>query len=184
MTHLRTARNLVWVDLGHSLEGFLEEAHYGKTWKIRREAMKTHTLNYVVSALNATEKGFLQLSIMFPLSLFFFKPYFLSVVLNWMEDCLNSVCAQSCPTPCDPTDCSLPGSSVYGIVQAGILERGAISFSRGSSDLGIEPMYSTIADGFFTTEPAGKPKSTVLWYKTNKKIKWENIRAKKWFKNV
>ena len=43
--------------------------------------MKTHTLNYVVSALNDTEKGFLQLSIMFPLS-FFLKPYFLSVVLN------------------------------------------------------------------------------------------------------
>ena len=31
------------------------------------------------------------------------------------------VCAQSCPTPCDPMDCSLPGSSVYGIFQARIL---------------------------------------------------------------
>ena len=32
---------------------------------------------------------------------------------------------------CDPTDCSPPGSSVYGILQARILEWVAISFSRG-----------------------------------------------------
>ena len=38
-----------------------------------------------------------------------------------------------CPTLCDPMDCSLPGSSVYGILQARILEWIAISFSRGSS---------------------------------------------------
>ena len=41
--------------------------------------------------------------------------------------------AQSCPTLCDPMDCSTPGSSVQGISQARILERVAISFSRGSS---------------------------------------------------
>ena len=43
------------------------------------------------------------------------------------------VCSQSCPTLCEPTDCSLPGSSVHGILQAGILEWVAISFSRGTS---------------------------------------------------
>ena len=41
--------------------------------------------------------------------------------------------AQSCPTLWDPVDCSLPGSSVHGILQARILEWVAISFSRGSS---------------------------------------------------
>ena len=41
--------------------------------------------------------------------------------------------AQSCPTLCDSVDCSLPGSSVHGILQARILEWVAISFSRGSS---------------------------------------------------
>ena len=40
---------------------------------------------------------------------------------------------QSCLTLCDPMDCSLPGSSVHGILQATILEWVAISFSRGSS---------------------------------------------------
>ena len=41
--------------------------------------------------------------------------------------------AQSCPTLCDPMDCSLQGSSVHGIFQAVVLEWIAISFSRGSS---------------------------------------------------
>ena len=36
----------------------------------------------------------------------------------------------SCPTLCDPMDCSLPGSSVHGISQARVLEWGAIAFSR------------------------------------------------------
>ena len=37
--------------------------------------------------------------------------------------------AQSCPTPSDPMDYSLPGSSVHGIFQARVLEWGAIAFS-------------------------------------------------------
>ena len=37
---------------------------------------------------------------------------------------------QSCPTLCDPMDCSLPGSPVPGIFQARILEWVAISFSN------------------------------------------------------
>ena len=40
---------------------------------------------------------------------------------------------QSCPTLWDPMDCSLPCSSVHGILQARVLEWVAISFSRGSS---------------------------------------------------
>ena len=40
--------------------------------------------------------------------------------------------AQSCPTLCNPMDCSLSGSAAHGIFQARILEI-AISFSRGSS---------------------------------------------------
>ena len=41
--------------------------------------------------------------------------------------------SQLCLTLCNPMDCSLPGSSVHGILQARILERVAILFSRGSS---------------------------------------------------
>ena len=42
----------------------------------------------------------------------------------------ESEVTQSCPTPSDPMDCSLPGSSVYGIFQARVLEWGAIAFSN------------------------------------------------------
>ena len=48
--------------------------------------------------------------------------------LNFMP---ASEVAQSCPTLCDPMDCSLSGSSVHGIFQARVLEWIAISFSRG-----------------------------------------------------
>ena len=43
---------------------------------------------------------------------------------------VKSEVAQSCATVCDPMDCSLPGSSVHGILQARVLEWGAISSSR------------------------------------------------------
>ena len=38
--------------------------------------------------------------------------------------------AQSCPTPSDPMDCSLPGSSIHGIFQARVLEWGLLTFVR------------------------------------------------------
>ena len=43
--------------------------------------------------------------------------------------CIHAKSLQSCPTLCDPVDCSPPGSSFHGILQARILERVAISFS-------------------------------------------------------
>ena len=46
--------------------------------------------------------------------------------------------AQSCPTLCDPMDCSLPRSSVHGIFQARVLEWGAIAFCN-MGDLGLIP---------------------------------------------
>ena len=58
--------------------------------------------------------------------------------------------------PCDPVNCSPPGSSVLGISQARILEWVAISFSRGSSQWG-RTHISCIAGWLFTTEPPGKP---------------------------
>ena len=44
------------------------------------------------------------------------------------------MCAQPCLTLCDPVDSSPPGFSVHGLLWAGRLEQGVISYSRGSSD--------------------------------------------------
>ena len=51
-------------------------------------------------------------------------------LLQWMKVKSESEVAQSCPTPSDPMDCSLPGSSINGIFQARVLEWGAIAFSH------------------------------------------------------
>ena len=68
----------------------------------------------------------------------------------------ESEVAQACPTLCGPMDCRLPGSSVHGIFQARILEWGAISSSRGSS----QPRDRTLGSGTvgrrLPSEPPGK----------------------------
>ena len=58
--------------------------------------------------------------------------------------------AQWCPTLCNHIDCSPPGSSVCGILQARILEWVAISFSRGSSWRRDWTWVSCITGRFFT----------------------------------
>ena len=50
-------------------------------------------------------------------------------LLQHMKVKSESEVAQSCPTLCNPVDCSLPGSSIHGIFQARVLEWGAIAFS-------------------------------------------------------
>ena len=64
---------------------------------------------------------------------------------------LNQVkVSQSCPTLCNPVDCSLRGSSVHRIPQARILEWVAIPFSRESSQPRDPTQVSCTAGGFFT----------------------------------
>ena len=65
--------------------------------------------------------------------------------------------AQSCPIVCKPMACSLPGSSVHGILQARILEWVAISFSSRSSDPGIEHGSLALQAYSLLAELPGKP---------------------------
>ena len=77
--------------------------------------------------------------------------------------CLHAKSLQSCPILCDPMDCSLPGSSVHGILQTRILEWVAMPSSRGSSwprDQTRISCSSSVAGRFFTNEPPGKPRET------------------------
>ena len=69
------------------------------------------------------------------------------------------IVAQACPTLCDPMDCSLPGSSVHGILQARVLEWVAISYSRDLLDPGIEPTSAgspELAGRLFTGRATGE----------------------------
>ena len=74
--------------------------------------------------------------------------------------CICTKSLQSCLIFCDPMDCSPPGSSVHGILQARILEWIAIPFSRGSfwpRDWTCVSWGCCTAGRFFITEPPGKP---------------------------
>ena len=72
---------------------------------------------------------------------------FIFIVVKYAALCLVT---QSCPTLCDPMDCSPPSSSVHGILQARILKLVAMPSSRGSSQPRNQTQISCIAGRFFT----------------------------------
>ena len=88
-----------------------------------------------------------------------------------------SVCAcvkvtQLCLTLCNPMDCSLPGASVCGILQARILESVAIPFSRGSSQPRDRSQVSRTAGGFFTIWATREAQCRAVV-----RIKWDNLHS-------
>jgi len=71
--------------------------------------------------------------------------------MTW-EDVLRPCCclvSNLCPTPCNTMGCGPPGSPCPW------------NFPGKDTDLGIGPVSPALADGFFTTEPPGKPKVSV-----------------------
>ena len=78
-------------------------------------------------------------------------PLKLYVIILWSE------IAQSCPTLCDPVDCSLPGSSVHRIFQARVLEWVAFPSPGDLPNSGIEPWSLALQADALTSEPPGKP---------------------------
>ena len=78
---------------------------------------------------------------------FLYSPTVTSIHDYWKN---HSEVVQSCPTLCNPMDCSLPRSSVHGILQAIVLEWVAISFSRWSSWPRDRTQVSHIIDRRFT----------------------------------
>ena len=72
-----------------------------------------------------------------------------SVLYSFITESESEV-SQSCPTLCDPMDCSLPGSSIHGIFQARVLEWADTSFSRGSSQLRGGIWVSCVTDRCIT----------------------------------
>ena len=63
---------------------------------------------------------------------------------------------QSCPTLCDPMNCSSQGPLPLGILQTRILEWAAMPSSSGSSQPRDRTQDSRIAGGFFTVQATGE----------------------------
>ena len=121
---------------GYWLFWFLSEYYISKTrcknWsQIKRTptACLSCTLPGIIWRLNGISKAIKNNSGIF-------------VLADWLAEF-----TQSCLTLCDPVDCSPPGSSIHGILQARILEWVAISFSRGSS----RPRDRTQVSCYFST---------------------------------
>ena len=69
---------------------------------------------------------------------------------------------QSCPTLCNPMDCSLPGFSVHRILQGRTLEWDAVLSSRGYSQPRDRTQVSHVQPGSLPFEPPGKLKNFTL----------------------
>ena len=78
---------------------------------------------------------------------------FLSASFSWVLLEVKVLVAQPCPVLCNLMDCSTPGSSVHGILQARILEWVAIHFSTVSS----QPKSPALWVCSLLSEPPGKP---------------------------
>ena len=85
----------------------------------------------------------------------------LGVLFFLTQLCVCVLVTQSCPTLCDPIDCSSSGSSVQGILQARILEWVSISFSRGSSQPRNRTQISALKADSLLSEPPGKIKNFI-----------------------
>ena len=96
-----------------------------------------------------------------PMHRFLEEVVFELYVQKWKE----SEIAQSCPTLCDPMDCSLSGSSVHGIFQARVLEWIAISLSRGSSQPRNQTRVSRIAGRRLTVYATREACAKALHYR-------------------
>ena len=80
--------------------------------------------------------------------------------------------AQSCLTLCDPVDCSLPGSSIYGIFQARVLEWGAIIFSNDKPRQCIKKQRHPFADKGPSSQSYGISSSHVWMWELDCKESW------------
>ena len=86
----------------------------------------------------------------------------------------ESLVAQSCPTLCDPKDCSPPGSSIHGIFQAEVLEWVATSSSSGSSWPRNRTCVSRVVGRrFYHLSHQGSPIIHLVRTKKLQPLRWE-----------
>ena len=90
---------------------------------------------------------------------------------NTEDKCVRAKSCQLCPTLCNPMDCSPPGSSVHGILQARILEWVAMPSSRGSSQprdqTCVSYIYLHCQVGSLPLAQPEKPSLNLAWFKNS-----------------
>ena len=101
-----------------------------------------------------------------------------TVLRHFLQRTFSVLAAQSCLTLCNPTDCSPPGSSVHGILQARILEWAALPFSRDLPNPGTERRSPTLQVDSLPSEHQGSPETRIAIRKSLcTKILWASWKA-------
>ena len=93
-----------------------------------------------------------------------------TVVCMFIKVEVKVLVAQLCLTLCDPMDCSPPGSSAHGILQARVLEWVAIPFSRGSSQPRDRSGSPALQADSLQSEPLEKPMYVCIKHQKSDKI--------------
>ena len=93
-----------------------------------------------------------------------------TVVCMFIKVEVKVLVAQLCLTLCDPMDCSPPGSSAHGILQARVLEWVAIPFSRGSSQPRDRSGSPALQADSLQSEPLEKPMYICIKHQKSDKI--------------
>ena len=116
---------------------------------------------FIFSLLKNFQYPFCNVTYMILLLIIKYLPFFPRA--NWLVTWVRAKSLQLCPTLCNPMHCSLPGSSVHGILQARVLEWVAISFSRVSSRPRDQTRVFHIAGRRFTIWATREARFWVYW---------------------
>ena len=89
-----------------------------------------------------------------------------SLLVSWVSEWVSEV-AQLCPTLCEPVDCSLPVSSIHGILQARIVEWLPFPSPGDLPYPGIEPGSPALWADALSSKPPGKPMLNTFNYNSD-----------------
>ena len=139
-----------------SNQSILKEISLEYSWKGLMLKMKLQYFGHLMRRTDSFEKALMLGKIEGRRRRAWQKMRWLDGITYSMDMKKESEVAQSCPTLCDHMDCSPPGSSIHGILQARILEWVAISSPGDLPDPGIEPRSPALQADTLTSEPPGR----------------------------
>ena len=95
--------------------------------------------------------------------------------------CCCCLVPKSCPTLCNPMNCSPPGSSDHGVSQGEYWSELPLPSPGDLPNAGIKPASPALTGGFFTSELPGKPHCSSYW---DEKITSAEVKKWIWFRRT
>ena len=164
--HLWLCKQIVYVEsVGLASVSFVTSSLPHKTYFAYKKSNETSKSCTIVICLDHNNHSVLALVF---IVICMHIAFYLSIGGYKSPDPIRKICCcflldQSFLTLCDPMDCSPPGSSLHGILQAKMLEYVAMPSSRGSSTPGIEPRFPALRADSLPSEPLGEYIWCIIW---------------------